>query len=105
MGAAAQFEVSDDTIYSARTENNGDRVAFQLRKCLGEDHEVASEVSWDFNRETSDVSIAGKFPKWDGVVNWFLGTHSFKTVFTKEMSKGVTAMASAIVPMSTKGPP
>jgi len=97
--AAVSWEVDESATYTTQTVNNCKSMLFTCVKKVGTDTEVAGRLTYDFDREVTDMSLGAKFPVLGGLSQWLLESTTAKLLYSKKLSENVNGEFAVNMPI------
>jgi len=100
---AINWEVDENTTYTAHTEDTCDKLNFTCVKKVGADAELAGRLTFICNNTiglTTDLHFGAKFPLYGGTSQWLLGSKAMNLFYSKKLSDNVEAGLSVNYPVS-----
>jgi len=87
--AAVNWEVDENSTYSAHTEKMCDNLHFTCVKKVGAEAEVAGRLSFDCESRTTNLNFGAKNPLFGGHSQWLLGNKAIRLLYSKKISENV----------------
>jgi len=99
---AINWDVDENTTYTAHTEEACDKLNFTCVKKVGADAELAGRLTFNCNNTiglTTDLNFGAKFPLFGGNSQWLLGSKAMNLFYSKKLSDNVEGGLSVNIPM------
>jgi len=98
--AAVNWEVDENSTYTAHTESKCDKLLFTCVKKVGTDSEVAGRLTYDCNQRKSELNFGAACPFFGGQSQWLLGSEAAKMLYSKKLSDNVEGEFAVNFPVS-----
>jgi len=97
--AAVSWEVDENSTYTTQTENNCKNMLFTCVKKVGEKTEVAGRLTYDLDRQLTEMSLGAKYPLLGGQSQWLLGSTDAKLLYSRNLSENVKGEFAVNMPI------